>query len=122
MKMHLTRRGYGTGTLTYSGLTGESASCSPTRQSLYTFLIPKVLKANLKNIEDEFLIHLSYNLQNEGFGLEVINRVMQEYHEIGFARTSNRQVLGSMNEFAFEYDYLIRREGGVGKHRNSGTQ
>jgi hypothetical protein len=86
-------------------------------KTFYTFLIPKVLKANLKNIEEEFLIHLSYNLQNEGFGLEVINRVMQEYKEIGFAKTSNRQVLGSMNEFAFENDYLIRREGGIEKVR-----
>jgi hypothetical protein len=86
-------------------------------KSLYTFLIPKVLKANLKNIEDEFLINLSYNLQCEGFGLEVINRVMLEYQEIGFAKTSNRQVLGSMNEFAFEYEFFIRREGGLEKAR-----
>jgi len=54
-------------------------------KTLYIFLIPKVLKANLKNIEEEFLINLSYNLQSEGFGLEVINRIMQEYQEIGFA-------------------------------------
>ena len=86
-------------------------------KSLYTFLIPKVLKANLKNIEEEFLVNLIYNLQCEGFGIEVANRVMQEYREIGFAKTSNRQVLGSMNEFAFEYDYLIRREGGLEKAR-----
>lgn len=86
-------------------------------KTLYTFLIPKVLKANLKNIEDEFLINLSYNLQSEGFGLDVIKRVMQEYQEIGFAKTSNRQVLGSMNEVAFEYDYFIRREGGLEKAR-----
>lgn len=38
---------------------------------------------------------------------------MQEYHEIGFAKTSNRQVLGSMNEFAFEYDYLIEQKEGL---------
>ena len=82
-------------------------------KSLYTFLIPKVLKTNLKSIEEEFLIHFSYTLQIEGFGLEMINRVMQEYQEIGFAKTSNRKVLGSMNEFAFEYDYFIRREGGI---------
>lgn len=86
-------------------------------KTLYSFLIPKVLKANLKNIEEEFLINLSYNLQAEGFGLEVINRVMQEYQEIVFAKTSNRQVLGSMNEFAFEYDFFIRREGGLEKAR-----
>jgi hypothetical protein len=76
-------------------------------KTLYTFLIPKVLKDNLKNIEDEFITHLSYNLQYEGFGLEVINRGVQEYQEMGFAKTSNRQVLGSMNEFAFEYDYFM---------------
>ncbi|MBM4146179.1 MAG: hypothetical protein FJ240_07875 [Nitrospira sp.] len=86
-------------------------------KTLYTFLIPKVLKANLRNIEEEFLINLSYNLQAEGFGLDVINRVMKEYQEIGFAKTSNRQVLGSMNEFAFEYDFFIRREGGLEKAR-----
>jgi hypothetical protein len=82
-------------------------------KSLYTFLIPKVLKANLKNIEEEFLINLSYNLQSEGFGIEVITRVMQEYQEINFAKTMSKSLLGSMNEFAFEYDYLIRKEGGI---------
>jgi hypothetical protein len=83
-------------------------------KTLYTFLIPKVLKDNLKNIEDEFLTHLTYNLQNEGFGLEVIS-IQQEYKEIGFAKTSNKRVLGSLDEFAFEYEFMIRREGGIEK-------
>src|SRR4030066_1512714 len=82
-------------------------------KSLYTFLIPKILKANLKNIEQEFLINLSYNLQYEGFGPDVINRVMQEYQEIGFAKTSNRQVLGSMNELTFQYEVLIEQKEGL---------
>ncbi|MFA5824039.1 MAG: hypothetical protein WC853_13355 [Thermodesulfovibrionales bacterium] len=82
-------------------------------KTLYSFLIPKVLKANLKNIEQEFLINLSYNLQYEEFGLEVINRVMQEYKEIGFAKTSNRQVLGSMNELTFQYEVLIEQKEGL---------
>jgi len=82
-------------------------------KTLYTLLIPKVLKANLKSIEQEFLINLSYNLQHEGFGLEVINRVMQEYLEIGFAKTSNRQVLGSMNELTFQYEVLIEQKEGL---------
>ncbi len=83
-------------------------------KTLYTFLIPKVLKDNLKNIEDEFLTHLTYNLQNEGFGLEVIS-IQQEYKEIGFAKTSNKRVLGLLDEFAFEYEFMIRREGGIEK-------
>jgi len=82
-------------------------------KTLYTFLIPKVLKANLKNIEDEFLIHLNYNLQNEGFGLDVINKIMQEYQEIGFAKTMSKSVLGSMNDLAYHYEFQIMREGGI---------
>ena len=81
-------------------------------KTLYTFLIPKVLKGNLKNIENEFLAHLTYNLQNEGFGLEVVS-IQQEYKEIGFAKTSNKKVLGSLNEFAFEYEFLIMRKEGL---------
>lgn len=76
-------------------------------KTLYTFLIPKVKKENLKNIIDEFLFNLSMNLQAEEFPLEVINRVMQEYTDMGFAKTASRHVLGSMNEIAFEYKYLI---------------
>jgi len=82
-------------------------------KSLYTFLIPKILKANLKSIEQEFLINLSYNLQYEGIELDVINRVMQECHEIGFAKTSNRQVLGSMHQLAFEYEVLVEQKEGL---------
>ena len=78
-------------------------------KSLFTFLIPKVLKANLKNIEDEFLIHLNYNLQNEGFGLNVINKIMHEYQEIGFAKTISKSLLGSMNDLAYQYEFQIMR-------------
>jgi len=48
------------------------------RKTLYSFLIPKVKKENLKIIIDEFLFNLNMNLQAEGFPLEVINRVMAE--------------------------------------------
>jgi hypothetical protein len=82
-------------------------------KTLYLFLIPAVKKENLKNIVEEFLVNLSFNLQAEGFPLRVINRVMAEYTEIGFAKTAIRHVSGSMNEFALEYECFIRREGGV---------
>jgi len=75
------------------------------------------LTANLKNIEEEFLINLSYNLQIEGFGIDMINRVMQEYQEIGFAKTFNRQVLGCMNQLAFEYEVLVQGKEGLEKIR-----
>jgi len=76
-------------------------------KTLYSFLIPKVKKENLKNIIDEFLFNLNMNLQAEGFSLEVISRVMQEYQDMGFAKTASRHVLGSMNELTYYYEYLI---------------
>lgn len=82
-------------------------------RTLYSFLIPGVVKSNLMNIKNEFLTHLIFNLQNDGFGIDVISTVRQEYAEIGFARTANKAVLGSMNDFTFQYEYLImvRAEG-----------
>ena len=82
-------------------------------KTLYSFLIPQVVKSNLINIKNEFIAHLVFNLQKDGFGIDVINMVRQEYGEIGFARTANRSVIGSMNEFAFEYKFLIMRDGGI---------
>src|ERR1700690_436171 len=38
-------------------------------KTLYSFVIPNVRKANPRNIVDEFLVNLSFNLQAEGFGL-----------------------------------------------------
>jgi Domain of unknown function (DUF6933) len=82
-------------------------------KTLYSFLISKVKKENLENIVDEFLFNLNMNLQAEGFSLEVINKVIAEYTEIGFAKTANRQVLGVMNDFAYAYEYDIARAGGL---------
>lgn len=80
-------------------------------KTIYTFLIPAVLKKDLMNIKGLFLSHLSYNLQYEGFGPEVIDRIRQEYQEIGFAKTVSRRVLGFMNDLAHNYDFFIRRPG-----------
>ncbi len=83
-------------------------------KTLYSFLILKVKKENLKNIVDDFLFNLNLNLQAEGFPIEVIGRVMQEYTDIGFAKTASRQILDSMNELTFQYKYLIiNRYGGI---------
>jgi len=86
-------------------------------KTLYTILIPKVLKANVKNIEEEFLIHLSYNLENEGFRLDVITTVMQEYQSIGFTKTINKSVLASMNDLVHQYEFEIMRKGGLNNIR-----
>ncbi|MGD0282719.1 MAG: hypothetical protein ABSB95_10185 [Dissulfurispiraceae bacterium] len=82
-------------------------------KSLYSFLVPAVVKANLKDIQTLFLGNLIMNLQYEGIPVEIINRIKDEYREIGFAKTASRHVLGAMNQLAFEYEVLIAMKEGL---------
>ena len=92
---------------------GKKCLLFTNEKTLYSFLVPNVKKANLKNIDNEFLINLRYNLQAEGFGLDVISTIMQEYSEIGFAKTASKKILGSMNKIAFEYEVLVQGKEGL---------
>ena len=82
-------------------------------KTLYSFMIPNVLKKNIRNIQEEFLVNLYFNLQTEGFPLEVINRVMAEYTEMGFAKTASKTVLGAMTQLMFEYEVFIQMKEGL---------
>ena len=86
-------------------------------KTLYSFLIPNVRKANLRNIVEEFLVNLSFNLQAEGFGLDVVSKIMQGYQDIGFAKTASKKILGSMNQIAFEYEIRVQMKEGLGNVR-----
>lgn len=82
-------------------------------KTLYSFLIPAVLKENLRNIGIEFTTHLLLNLRYEGFEAEVIDRVKRECDQIGFSRTASKSVLGSMNDLAYQYKVFIGTGGGI---------
>lgn len=82
-------------------------------KTLYSFLVPAVLKENLKRIEKEFLYHLILNLQYEGFGMDVLAMIQEEYQQIGFSKTASRSVLGSMNDLAYQYEVCVYMEGGI---------
>ena len=45
------------------------------------------------------------------------NKVMQEYKEIGFAKTASKKVLGSMTQIAFEYAIRVQMKEGLGNIR-----
>lgn len=82
-------------------------------RTLYSFLIPGVIKKDLLNIDNLFLHHLAYNLQYEGFSAGVIERVTEEYNEMGFAMTISKSVLGSMNDMKYGYEFEVVRAGGI---------
>jgi hypothetical protein len=83
--------------------------------TLYSFLVPGVKKADLNNFRELFLLHLKMNLMKEGFRTEDINKALGAYEEISVAPTTNRSVLGSMNDLVNQSDFLVYRAGGLDK-------
>jgi hypothetical protein len=78
-------------------------------RTLYSLLVPGVKKKDLANLRELFRLHLSINLEKEGFGPEDITKALGEYGEIAIAPTTSRSVLGSMNDLADQADFLVSR-------------
>lgn len=71
------------------------------------------MKKDLLHIANLFLDHLALNLQYEGFGAGVVERVLEDYKEIGFAKTTSKSVLCSMNDMNYGYEFEVVRYGGI---------
>ncbi len=82
-------------------------------KTLYSFLVPGVLKKDFKTFENLFRINLRLNLVGEGFRENIVERIMAEYMSLDMGKTRNRSVLGSMNELAYQYKVCIQIGGGI---------
>lgn len=82
-------------------------------RTLYSFLVPGVKKKD--DFHDLFLMNLNAHLVVEGLRQGEILKALAEYGEIAVAPTSNRSVLGSMNDLANQVEFLISRAGGLEK-------
>jgi hypothetical protein len=51
---------------------------------------------------------------------DTIVKILAEYEEIGITKSSSRSVLGSSNDIAFHYKYMIQEAGGVHSWRVPG--
>jgi len=82
-------------------------------RTLYSFLVPGVKKKD--DFHDLFLMNLNAQLAAEGLRQGEILKALDEYTEIAIAPTSNRSVLGSMNDLVNQVEFLISRAGGLEK-------
>ncbi len=82
-------------------------------KTLFNFLIPDVPREQIRQLDRLFRDFLQCILAEEGFNKTTIDKILQEYAEIGFANTNSKSVLGSMNDLAFHYKYHIQAKGGV---------
>jgi hypothetical protein len=79
----------------------------------FSFIIPAVQKGQWHKLDTLFKELLQCVLADEGFDTSIIQQVLSEYDQIGFANTSNRNVIGSMNDLAYHYPVRIEEAGGV---------
>lgn len=82
-------------------------------KTLLNFIIPDVNREQIRRLDTLFRDFLQCILAEESFSEALCAQIQQEYETIGFADTNNRSVMGSMNELAFHYQFLIQREGSV---------
>jgi len=82
-------------------------------RTLFNFIVPDVSRAQLKALSSLFISWLACVLAEEEIPEYVREKIMAEYSQIEYANTNSRSVLGSMNDLAYHYEYLILSEGGV---------
>jgi hypothetical protein len=86
-------------------------------RTLFNFIVPDVSRSRIRNLPDEFRSMLSCVLAAESAPDDVRGRVLAEYRDIGFAKSSDRSVLGSSNDIAFHYKHRLLESGGIHSSR-----
>ena len=81
--------------------------------TLYSIIIPGLKRPNFDRLDEIFRQSLFKRLRIEGFSQFQIEKILEEYQTLHFAKTNNRSVLGSMNDLAFQIEAYIERSGGL---------
>jgi len=82
-------------------------------KTLFNFIVPDILRAQIRELSKIFTDTLECVLSAEGVPEMAKTKIMSEYESIQYANTNSKSVLGSMNDLAFHYKYHIQSEGGV---------
>ena len=81
--------------------------------TLYTFFVPGLTKPHFQNFDEVFRQNLFKNLISENLPQKQIEIFLDDIRKIEITKTSNRSVLGSMNDLTFQLKYQIADEGGL---------
>ena len=85
-------------------------------RTLFTFLVPAVLRRDLLDFGGLLRTHCSRTLSSHGIDPGQVPALSSSC-PVRFAKTNNRSVLGSMNDYAFQFKVHITAERGL-KHTN----
>ncbi len=82
-------------------------------KTLFNFIVPDVLRAHLRDLSLLFKANLACVISDADFSESVKAKILSEYDSIGYGKTNNKSVLGSMKDLAFHYKYYIESSGGI---------
>lgn len=82
-------------------------------RTLLNFISPDVSRAQIRDFGNLFRTWLSAVLHHEGLELALVQQILTEYEDVGIAKTESKSVLGSLNDLAFHYEFLIQESGGL---------
>ena len=82
-------------------------------QTLFNFLMPDLSRAQIRTLDQRFRRFLASALGNEALGEASIEKILNEYQIIGYANSSSRSVLGSLNDLVTHYKYYVLSDGGL---------
>ena len=77
--------------------------------TLFSFVIFRVGKREITQLSGEFHYHMHLALKHEGIPGNVILAILKDYHHMGYGKTNNRSVLGSMNDISNRYKFMLDR-------------
>lgn len=83
-------------------------------KTLFTFLVAGIRRRDLMSFGELISVHLAETLFAHGVDLNLVP-TLRTVPTIEFAKTSDRRILGSMNEYAFLYKSHIAHMGGLGR-------
>ena len=84
-------------------------------RTLLTFLVVAVNRDAIRDYATLFRRGLRQVLESEGFSSGDVDRMLDDYQELSVALTTNRSVLGSLNDFARMAAAHVEHDGGVSR-------
>jgi hypothetical protein len=84
-------------------------------RTLYSFFVRLVRRPLLPDFTELFRLGLFKSLMGEGFAEPLVEYAMRNHQTVVIAKTTNRSVLGSMNDLAFQIKCLVETMGGVAR-------
>ncbi len=82
-------------------------------KTLFNFIVPDIPRVQIRELSKVFKHNLECVLSSEGISEKMKTKILLEYESIKYGNTTDKSVLGSLNDLAFHYKHRIESEGGI---------